>query len=129
MTGEDIGFAMEQLFQAGARDVYTQAIGMKKNRPGILLSVLCLPEAADRLAAVIMKHTTTLGIRRQDLSRYVLERSTRTVETAYGPVRIKTASGMGVRRQKAEYEDLSALAQANGVSLERIREEIACHDR
>ena len=59
----------------------------------------------------------------------MLERSTRTVETAYGPVRVKTASGMGVRRQKAEYEDLSALAQANGVSLEQIREEIAFHDR
>ena len=129
MTGEDVGFAMEQLFREGARDVYTQAVGMKKSRPGLLLCVICLPEDADRLAAVIMKHTTTLGIRRQDLSRYVLERSTRTVETAYGPVRIKTASGMGVRRQKAEYEDLSALAQANGVSLEQIREEIAFHDR
>ncbi|MBQ4436431.1 MAG: nickel pincer cofactor biosynthesis protein LarC [Clostridia bacterium] len=121
MTGEDIGFAMEQLFRAGARDVYTQAIGMKKSRPGVLLSVICLPEDADRLAALMMKHTTTLGIRRMDMSRYVLERGMETAQTPYGPVRIKTASGMGVNRRKAEYEDLAAIAEKNGVSLNEVR--------
>lgn len=124
MTGEDIGFAMEQLFRAGARDVYTQAIGMKKSRPGVLLSVICLPENADRLAAVMMKHTTTLGIRRQELSRYTLDRSLETAETPYGPVRVKTASGMGVQRRKAEYDDLAALAKQHNVSLETIRKEL-----
>ena len=124
MTGEDIGFAMEQLFKAGARDVYTQPIGMKKNRPGVLLSVICLPDDADRLAAVMMKHTTTLGIRRQDLRRYVLDRSIETVDTPYGPVRVKVASGMGVRRRKAEYDDLAALAEREQVSLEQIRGEL-----
>lgn len=124
MTGEDIGFAMEQLFGAGARDVYTQAIGMKKSRPGVLLSVICLPEDADRLAAVMMKHTTTLGIRRQELSRYTLDRSLETAETPYGPVRVKTASGMGVQRRKAEYDDLAALAKQHNVSLETIRKEL-----
>ena len=121
MTGEEIGFAMDQLMKAGARDVYTTPIGMKKSRPGILLSVICLPKDADRLAAAIMKHTTTLGIRRQDMSRYVLERSIRTAETEYGPVRVKEASGMGVTRAKAEYDDLAALAEKHGVSLEEIR--------
>ena len=115
MTGEEIGFAMEQLFKAGARDVYTQAIGMKKSRPGVLLSVICLPEDADRLAAVMMTHTATLGIRRQDMSRYALQRSVETVETAFGPVRVKTARGMGVLRRKAEYDDLAALAEQNAV--------------
>ena len=124
MTGEEIGFAMEQLFRAGARDVYTQSIGMKKSRPAVLLSVICLPEEADRLAAVMMKHTSTLGIRRQDMSRYVLNRSVETVNTAYGPVRVKTASGMGVRRSKAEYDDLAALAEKNQVPLETIRREL-----
>ncbi len=124
MTGEAIGFAMEQLFEAGARDVYTQAIGMKKSRPGVLLSVICMPEDADRLAAVMMKHTTTLGIRRQDLSRYVLSRSMDTVESAYGPVRIKKAEGMGVKRSKAEYEDLAALALQHGVSISEIIDSI-----
>ena len=124
MTGEGIGFAMQQLFKAGALDVYTQAIGMKKSRPGVLLSVICYPEDAEKLAAVMMKHTTTLGIRRQDMSRYVLDRAIETVQTPYGPVRVKTASGMGVSRCKAEYDDLAALAEQNQVSLETIRKEL-----
>ncbi len=125
MTGEEIGFAMDQLFRAGARDVFTQPIGMKKSRPGVLLSVICLPEDADSLAAVMMKHTSTLGIRRQDMSRYVLDRSIETAETAYGPVRIKTALGLGVQRRKAEYEDIAALAEQNGLSLDEIRKALS----
>ncbi len=124
MTGEEIGFALEQLFKAGARDAWTQAIGMKKSRPGVLLSVVCLPEDADRLAGVIMKHTTTLGIRRLDLTRYMLDRSVETVQTAYGGVRIKRAEGMGVSRFKAEFEDLAALAREKGVSLREIRDAV-----
>jgi len=124
MTGEDIGFAMEQLFHAGARDVFTQPIGMKKNRPGILLSVLCLTEDADRLAEEMMKHTSTLGIRRQEMSRYVLQRSVETVQTSYGEVRLKQASGMGVERSKPEFEDVAALARKYNVSLKTIREKI-----
>lgn len=124
MTGEDIGFAIERIFEAGARDVYTQSIGMKKNRPGILLSVICMPEDADRLAAVVMKYTSTLGIRRQDMSRYFLQRSEETVSTAYGDIRVKHAFGMGVERGKPEYEDVAALAKQHGVSLETIRRTI-----
>ena len=124
MTGEDIAFAMERLFEAGARDVYTQAIGMKKSRPGVMLSVICLPEDADRLAEVMMRHTTTLGIRRQDMSRYALERSIETVETPYGSIRVKTASGMGVHRAKAEFDDLAQAAREKGVSLETIRKSL-----
>ena len=124
MTGEDIAFAMEQLFAAGARDVYTQPIGMKKSRPGILLSVICLAQDADRLAEVMMKHTTTLGIRRQDMSRYVLDRKQETVSTEYGPVRVKRASGMGVDRVKPEYEDIAALAKEHNVPLAVIREAV-----
>ena len=121
MTGEEIGFALEQLFKAGARDAWTQAVGMKKSRPGVLLSVVCLPEDADGLAAVMMKYTSTLGIRRQDLSRYTLRRGIETVGTPYGEVRVKRASGMGVERAKPEYDDLAALAAKHGVSLDTIR--------
>ena len=124
MTGEEIGFALEQLFKAGARDAWTQAVGMKKSRPGVLLSVVCLPEDADGLAAVMMKYTSTLGIRRQDLSRYTLRRGIETVGTPYGEVRVKRASGMGVERAKPEYDDLAALAEKHGVPLETIRKEI-----
>jgi len=124
MTGEDIGFAMEQLFAAGARDVYTLAAGMKKNRPGVLLTVICLTEDADRLAEVMMKHTSTLGIRRQDMSRYTLRRETETVQTAYGEVRVKHAWGMGVDRAKPEYDDLAALAKEKDMPLQLLRETI-----
>ena len=121
MTGEDIGFAMETLLKAGARDVFTQGIGMKKSRPAVLLSVICLPEDADRMAALMMRHTTTLGVRRQDMTRYTLLRETEIVQTAYGEVRVKRASGMGVERAKPEYDDVAALALRHGVSLADIR--------
>ena len=124
MTGEDIGFATEQLLAAGARDVFTQPVYMKKNRPGILLSVICLPEEADRLAEVMMKHTTTLGIRRQDMSRYALRRRVETVSTAHGEVWVKRAAGMGAERVKPEYEDLTAIAREKGLSLNEVRREI-----
>ena len=62
---------------------------MKETRPGVPLGAICLPEDADRLAAVMMKHTTTLGVRRQDMSRHALERAIETVETSFGPVRGK----------------------------------------
>ncbi|MBQ8159918.1 MAG: nickel pincer cofactor biosynthesis protein LarC [Clostridia bacterium] len=124
MSGEEIGFAMDQLLKAGARDVYTQAIGMKKSRPGTLLSVICLPEDADRLAGILMQHTTTLGIRRQDMNRYVLSREITTADTPYGPVRIKTSSGMGVKKAKPEYDDLAAIAEKTGLSIREIREQL-----
>ena len=124
MTGEEIGFATEELLRAGARDVYTQPAQMKKNRPGTLLTVICMPEEADRMAAEIMKHTTTLGIRRLDMSRYILQRRTETADTPYGEVRIKRASGMGVERTKAEYDDLAELARKNGVSLSTVRKAV-----
>lgn len=121
MTGEDLGFAMAQLFAAGASDVYTQPIGMKKSRPGILLSVICHTEQADHLAELIMKHTTTLGIRRQDMNRYFLNRKIETVSTEYGDVRVKYAEGMGVKKAKPEFDDLAALAEKHQVSLSTLR--------
>jgi len=124
MTGEDIGFAMERLFEAGAHDVFTQPIGMKKSRPGTLLSVICRTEDTDRMAEEIMKHTTTLGIRRQDMERYVLPRETVTADTPYGPVRIKRAAGMGTEKAKPEYEDLADLARKHNVSLKTIRDTV-----
>ena len=124
MTGEDLAFAMERLFEAGAREVFTQAVGMKKSRPGILLSVICRTEDADRMAEILMKHTTTLGIRRQDMNRYVLHREIETVDTVYGPVRIKRAGGLGTEKAKAEYEDIAELARKNNVSLKTIRDAV-----
>ena len=117
MTPEGIGFAQERLMSAGALDVYTTAIGMKKNRPGILLTCLCRPDQRELMLSLIFRHTTTLGIREHRWGRTVLTRTERVDETASGPVRIKTAEGWGVRREKPEYEDLASIAREKGISL------------
>ncbi|MBR3473693.1 MAG: nickel pincer cofactor biosynthesis protein LarC [Oscillospiraceae bacterium] len=116
-TPEEIGFAMERLFEAGALDVFTAPIGMKKNRPGIMLTVLCKQERRDELLRCLFRHTGTLGVRETLCPRYTLRRSLRTVETEAGPVRVKTAEGFGVRREKPEYEDLARIAREKGISL------------
>jgi len=121
MTGEALGFASEQLFALGARDVYTMPVQMKKGRPGVLLRVLCMPEQRDIMVAAIFRHTTTIGIREARLRRHVLDRTIETLDTAYGPVRRKTATGYGVERGKPEYEDLAHIARERGVSLSEVR--------
>ena len=122
MTGEEIGFAMEQLLSGGALDVFTTPIGMKKSRPGLLLSVLCRAEDRERMAQLIFRHTTTLGIRESLQSRYTLERRTQTLSTPYGKVRQKLSTGYGVQRQKAEYEDIAAIAREQGLTIAQVRE-------
>ena len=122
MTGEEIGFAMEQLLSGGALDVFTTPIGMKKNRPGVLLSVLCRAGDREKMVRLIFRHTTTLGIRENLQNRYTLERRTQTVSTPCGAVRQKISSGYGVQRQKAEYEDIAAIAREQGLSIAQVRE-------
>ena len=120
MTPEAIGFAMEQLLSAGALDVFTIPIGMKKNRPGTMLTVLCRPDQKEALLPLIFRHTTTLGIRENRLNRYTLSRRTETIQTPYGPVRQKVADGYGVTRCKYEYEDLAKIAREQGLSLDSL---------
>ena len=121
MSAEDIAFAAERLMGEGALDVFTTAIGMKKSRPAVLLTVLCPISEKERFARLIFKYTSTLGIREKLCSRYVLERRVETRETPLGAVRIKKAEGYGVSREKYEYEDLAAIAAEKGISLESLR--------
>ena len=120
MTGEEMGFATEHLLAAGAREVFTTPVYMKKNRPGVLLSVLVSPEDRERMAREIFKHTTTIGIREVKMDRYVLERSVREQETAIGTIRKKEVSGYGVQRSKWEYEDIARAASGQGISIREI---------
>ncbi len=113
MTGEEIGFAMEALLTAGALDVYTIPIGMKKCRPGVQLCVLCRPRDRNRMTELLFRHTTTLGIRETEKRRRTL---TRREETREG-IRWKISEGYGVHREKPEYEDLAARAREQGMSL------------
>lgn len=117
MTPEEIGFAMEELLSAGALDVYTLPIGMKKSRPAVMLCVLCLPAEREELRRLLFRHTTTLGIREHDFRRHTLTRTVDRIESAFGSVRVKRAAGCGVSREKIEYDDLAAVARENGLSL------------
>lgn len=121
MTAEELAFAMEELFSEGALDVYFTNIGMKKSRPGVMLTCMCTEAECDRLLRCMFKNTTTLGIREYVCNRYKLCRTVHTVETKYGAVRIKSAEGYGVSRSKCEYEDLAALARSSGQSLRDIK--------
>lgn len=122
MTPEAVGFAMERLFEAGALDVYTLPAGMKKNRPGILLTCICRHEQREEMVKTMFMHTTTLGIRESECNRYVLNRKVETLCTEYGSIRVKKAEGWGVKREKLEYDDLAAIARKNGISLAQAEE-------
>lgn len=121
MSGEAVGYALERLMEAGALDAFWQSVGMKKSRPGLLLTVLCRLEDRERMVALLFRLTSTLGIRESLCRRYILRREKGFVETPYGPVGVKKARGYGVERSKLEYEDLKALAEAAGCSLDEAR--------
>lgn len=124
MTGEELGFALETLMENGALDVYLTPVQMKKNRPGHMLTCLCKPQDEENMAALILKHTTTFGLRGSSWRRYTLERTIETVGTESGPVRVKTGSGYGVTKSKPEYEDLAALAKEQGCSLLQMKKQL-----
>ena len=120
MTGEALGFAMETLLAAGALDVSYQPIQMKKNRPGVLLTCLCRPAEADRLAREILRHTTTFGVRRTDCARYALTPASVTEHSSYGPVRRKEGMGYGVTKAKVEYADMARIAREQNIPLSQV---------
>lgn len=127
MSGEEIGYALEKLFEEGALDVYTAGIGMKKSRPGVLLVCLCRTSDVCRMEELIFRHTTTLGIRRVWCERSVLSRRFEQVETPWGTVRKKLShfpDQEEVLREKLEYEDLAGIAQKTGLSIAEIRRRI-----
>ncbi|MCI8721745.1 MAG: nickel pincer cofactor biosynthesis protein LarC [Oscillospiraceae bacterium] len=121
MTGEDMGFAMERLLEAGAVDVSYAPVYMKKNRPGVVLTCLCRPGDADRLAREILRHTSTFGVRRTDCPRYAMSVSSAEVETVYGSVPRKTGTGYGLVKSKPEYEAMAEAARLHGVPLAEVR--------
>ncbi|MBQ1447692.1 MAG: nickel pincer cofactor biosynthesis protein LarC, partial [Solobacterium sp.] len=124
MTGEEIGFVFTRLMEAGARDVFTIPIGMKKNRPGTLINIVCRKEDRESILHILFRDTTTIGVRETVKKRYVLDRTVDTIETEYGPVRLKRSSGYGVDKQKYEYEDLAEAARKTGLSVREIRSAI-----
>ena len=122
-TAEDLAFLAEALRQAGAVEVFSQPIGMKKGRTGLLLTALAPPALAPALRRVWWSHGTSLGVREQLQQRWRLPRQEQRLDTTLGSVRIKQARLPDGRwRSKPEYEDLSELARQHHLSLEQVRE-------
>ncbi|MGI6173493.1 MAG: nickel pincer cofactor biosynthesis protein LarC [Christensenellales bacterium] len=117
MTAEEIGFATERLFEAGALEVFTVPAGMKKSRPGVLLHVLCRESDREQIVRAIFTHSATIGIRETTHRRYVLDRTVTAVSTPYGDVRRKDSVGYGMTRSKYEYDDLARIACDRGISI------------
>ena len=115
-TGEALGYTLERLMEAGARDASYSPIFMKKNRPGWQLNVICDEEDIEKLEAIIFKETTTIGIRRYKLERTTLPREIKEVETEYGKARVKVCELEDETRYYPEYEDVAKLARENDIA-------------
>jgi hypothetical protein len=121
MSPQIYGFFAEQALAAGALDVTCTPVQMKKGRPGILVTVLCTPEASDALASLLLEQTTTIGVRIHEARRKVLDRELVSVETPYGAARVKLALRDGkVLNVAPEYEDCRRLATEKGVPLKQV---------
>ncbi len=117
MTPEIYGYLIERLLEAGARDAFLTPVIMKKGRPGIQLTVLADPNKETELTELIFSETTTLGIRRLPVQRHTLERRTDTVQTPYGPVRVKIADIGGKQRITPEYDDCARIAREKQIPI------------
>ena len=95
---------------------------MKKSRPGVMLCVLCREEQREAMVHLLLRHTTTLGVRETRHRRYTLSRSQDTVDSPWGPVARKNSQGWGVRRQKPEFEDLARIAREQNLTLDQVRD-------
>lgn len=124
MSAEALAFAGEQLYQQGALDVSYTAITMKKGRLGVAMTVLCKPEDEERMAQAVMWETTTIGVRARHCRKYLMQPSVKTIETGYGPVRVKCADGYGIHREKPEYEDVAEIARKTGQPFRQVWEEV-----
>lgn len=120
MTPETISYATKLLLDAGALDVYTTPIHMKKDRPGILLTVLCNVTEESRFSRLILTHTATRGIRIQPCYRRTLDAQFRKISTVYGEITIKISTGYGITKCKPEYEDVAAAARQCKVPFQTV---------
>jgi len=122
LSPQAIGYTLEALLAAGALDVFTQAVGMKKSRPGILLTVLCRLDQVAACEALLFRETTTIGIRRSLQQRTALRRELQTVITPHGPVQIKVAWHQDrVVNVQPEYDDCARIAQAQDLPWQDVQ--------
>ncbi len=125
MEAQVFGYFMDVALREGALDVYYTPVQMKKNRPAVLLTLLCSPDHETRMAKLLFRETTTLGLRATRTRRWVVPREIREVMTEYGPVRLKLARWEGrVVNVSPEYEDLKAIAEKTGEPLKTVRRQV-----
>jgi uncharacterized protein (TIGR00299 family) protein len=122
MNPQLFGTLMDRLYSAGALDVYYAAVMMKKNRPGVLVTVLALPDRREAIATVLFDETTTIGVRYQEMLRERLARETRTLNTPLGAVNFKVASRNGrVVNASPEFDDCARLAVEHGLPVKDVQ--------
>jgi pyridinium-3,5-bisthiocarboxylic acid mononucleotide nickel chelatase len=123
--GEWLGYVMDVLFDAGANDVYYTPIYMKKNRPAVLLQLLCARGRLEEIQRILFNETTTLGIRYYPLTVHRMERRFIKVKTKWGEVTVKQGIQNGeVSQSSPEFEECKTIAQKNKVPLKQVYEEI-----
>ncbi len=120
MSPELLGYTMDRLLKNGALDVFYTPVYMKKNRPGVMLTVLTHKDREEKLADIILRETSTLGIRRSVSDRYCLDREIVKVKTELGEVRVKIASMGDFKKLAPEYEDCREIADKTGTPIAKI---------
>lgn len=124
VTGEQLGYCMDCLMEAGARDVSFLPLYMKKNRPAYEVHVICDPCDVARMEEILFRETTTIGVRRSVMERTVMNRESRSVETPWGSADVKVCSYGGIRRIYPEYESVRAVCEKSGNSFREVYQEI-----
>ena len=125
MSPQLMGHVMDRAFELGALDCYFTPVQMKKNRPGVLLSVLCAAEEKETLLKLLFMETTTLGVRSYEVQRRALRRSVTRVETAYGPIDVKVGHLNGrVVNEMPEFEQVRAAAMKAGVPVKVVEDSV-----
>ncbi|NLY20340.1 MAG: LarC family nickel insertion protein [Tissierellia bacterium] len=124
MTGEELGFLMEKLFDSNALDVYFTPIYMKKNRPGTMVSVLSKIEHRDEITHTIFKHSSTLGIRVDVSNRVIMNRSFKDINTTFGNITVKSSHYEDIVKESYEFEHLKRIADDNNISIRDILQQL-----
>ena len=123
-TGETLGYVMDRLFKAGARDVFYTPIYMKKNRPAYKLTVLCTDDMTEEAENIIFSETTSIGLRKRKEERVCLKREIKEIETKYGKLKVKSVLSPIGEKIYPDFESAKELAEKNHTALNEIYKEI-----
>lgn len=124
VTGEQLGYCMDCLMEAGAKDVSFLPLYMKKNRPAYEVHVICDPCDVTRMEEILFRETTTIGVRRSVMERTVMSRENRSVETPYGSADVKVCSYGSIRKLYPEYESVRAICEKSGNGFREVYQAI-----